>query len=68
MTPATIRAELIQLFGEWETAGLVQGKARFIGELHVEINANDPHRIDTNLSPHLLGKFLTAGFLLSFRL
>lgn len=68
VTPATIRAELIQLFGEWETAGLVQGKARFIAELHVEINANDPHRLDTNLSPHLLGKFLTAGFLLSFRL
>lgn len=68
VTPATIRAELIQLFGEWETAGLVQGKGQFISELHVEISANDPHRLDTNLSPHLLGKFLTAGFLLSFRL
>ena len=68
ITPALARAELIQLFGEWETQGLTQSRAQFEKELFVEINANDPHRLDTNLSPHLLGKFLTGAFLLSFRL
>ena len=68
ITPALARAELIQLFGEWETQGLTQSRAQFEKELFVEINANDPHRLDTNLSPHLLGKFLTGAVLLSFRL
>ena len=68
ITPSLAKAEILQLFGEWETLGLVQDKAGFAAELLVEINLRDPHRLDTNLSPQLLGKFLTGAFLLSFRL
>ena len=68
VTPGVIRAELIALFVEWETAGLVEGRAQFKAELLVEIDASDPTRINVLSPPNLVNQFRIFANQIQFRL
>lgn len=57
VTPSIIRAELLQLFTEWETDGLVEGWEQFTDDLLVERNATDTNRVDVRMSPDLMNQF-----------
>jgi phage tail sheath gpL-like len=56
VTPKTIRAELIALASEWETAGLLENLDQFKDELIVERNANDRNRVDVLAPPDLVNQ------------
>jgi len=57
VTPSIIKTELLALFSEWETAGLVQDFTTFKDELIVTRNANDRDRIDVLAGPNLMNQF-----------
>lgn len=56
-TPATIRAEILSLFSEWEADGLVEGWEQFKKDIIVKRNASDVNRVDAQLSPDLMNQF-----------
>lgn len=56
VTPKTIRAELIALAREWETAGLLENLDQYKDELIVERNANDRNRVDVLAPPDLVNQ------------
>lgn len=55
-TPSLIRAELLHLFREWESAGLAEDFAQFKAELIVERNAIDPSRVDALIPPNTVNQ------------
>jgi phage tail sheath gpL-like len=57
VTPSVIRAELIALFRELESAGLVEGFDQYKTDLIVERDANDPNRVNVLSSPDLVNQF-----------
>lgn len=57
VTPGTLRAELISLFRDWETRGLVENFDQFKQDLIVERNSQDPNRVDMRMSPDLINQF-----------
>ena len=68
VTPNDIRAELVALFSEWEERGLVHDFAQFKQDLRVDINADDPNRVDVLLPPNLVNQLRITAIQLQFRL
>lgn len=56
VTPSVIRAELLALFRELETAGLVEDFDQYKNDLIVERNANDRNRVDVMSPPNLVNQ------------
>lgn len=57
VTPKVIRAELLALFTEWETAGLVEDFDTYKDELFVVRNKDDKDRLDVLCGPNLINQF-----------
>ena len=68
VTPKTIRAELICLFGDWEEAGLAEGMEQFKADLIVERNTSDPNRLDAIIPPDVVNQFRVFAAAVQFRL
>ncbi|MGB0683405.1 MAG: phage tail sheath subtilisin-like domain-containing protein [Magnetovibrionaceae bacterium] len=56
VTPKIIRAELISLFRQLENIGLVHDLNQFIKDLIVEIDPNDPNRVNALIPPNLVNQ------------
>jgi phage tail sheath gpL-like len=57
VTPKIIKAELLALFTEWETAGLVEDFDTYKDELYVVRNKDDKDRLDVLCGPNLINQF-----------
>lgn len=57
VTPKTVKAELLALFRELESRGLVEGFDQYKADLIVERNATDRNRLDVLSSPNLVNQF-----------
>jgi phage tail sheath gpL-like len=57
VTPTTIRNELISLFTELEAAALVENLSQFTSALLVQLDPNDPDRVNALIPPQLVGQF-----------
>lgn len=68
VTPSILRAELLALAREWETAGLVEGIDQFAADLIVERDANDPNRINALVPPDVVNQFRSFAAAIQFRL
>ena len=68
ITPKVGKAEAIKKFKDWETAGLVEGLEQFKNELICERNAQDPNRLDWQMSPDLINQFRVGGVKIQFLL
>lgn len=68
VTPNIIRADLIALYRELEAAGFVQGSDAFAAALIVEINANNPSRVDVLWPGTLIQQLRIFALLAQFRL
>lgn len=66
VTPKIAKAEVIALFDEWETRGLVEDVDQFVSDLTVEINTN-PVRLDILCPPNLINPLLIVATKLEFR-
>lgn len=55
-TPSLIKAEILHLFREWETAGLAENFDQFKAELVVERNAGDSNRVDALIPPDTINQ------------
>lgn len=67
-TPKVIKAEILHLFREWESAGLVEGFDQFKADLIVERNATDPNRVDALIPPDVVNQLRDFAGLIQFRL
>lgn len=56
VTPLIARGELIALGSELVDAGIIEDLAQFKADLVVQINANDPNRLDVLSSPNLVNQ------------
>lgn len=65
-TPSAARAELIALFTELESAVIVEGFEQFKADLLVEINADDPDRLDILMAPDLANALRVCGIQIQF--
>ncbi|MQX36818.1 phage tail sheath subtilisin-like domain-containing protein [Roseospira navarrensis] len=68
VTPAVIRDELVALFREWETAGLVEQADQFKSELIVERDQSDPNRVNALIPPDVINQFRVFAGQVQFRL
>lgn len=68
MTPSIARAELIAIYEQWVDLGLVENTAEFSAGLIVEINAQDPNRLDVFMTPDLVNQLRLTAMLAAFRL
>lgn len=66
VTPKTIKQEIIALFAELQTAGLIENLADFKTNLIVERNASDKTRVDVLLPPDLINQFNILASLIQF--
>lgn len=66
--PVSIRALSYVLYQEWVGRGLTQCFDDFKDRLIVEINADDPNRLDCQMQVFLLGKFLTLATSMLFEI
>ncbi len=57
VTPSSIKADLINLFHDWEEAGYVEDFTQFKKDLVVERDASDPERVNALLAPNLINQF-----------
>ncbi len=67
-TPNIIKAELINLFKEWEERAMVEGFDQFKSQLIVERNASNPNRLDVLMPPDLVNQLVIAGVKIQFLL
>ena len=68
VTPSDIKGELIAWYLTLEQIGLVQNIDAFEKELVVELNVNDPNRVDIILPPVLVNNLIVAAVRVDFRL
>lgn len=68
MTPKLARGEVLSLFREWESIGLVEGFDQFKQDLVVERNASNPNRLDIVLGPDLINGLHIVAAQIQFRL
>jgi phage tail sheath gpL-like len=68
VTPSIVRAELIALYRRMIRRGLVQNEDRFIRQLRVELNADDPNRLDVRLPPTLINNLIVFATQVQFQL
>ncbi|MCK5600435.1 phage tail sheath subtilisin-like domain-containing protein [Candidatus Pacearchaeota archaeon] len=64
--PKTIAQEIIALFTELQTAGLIENIDEFITSLRVERNSADKTRVDVLLPPDLINQFRVLAGLIQF--
>ena len=67
MTPKLAKAEAIGIFADWEEIGLVEDHVQFERDLLVEINAQNPDRLDFYLPPNLIGALRILAAQIAFR-
>jgi phage tail sheath gpL-like len=63
-----LRGDLIVQYKEMERDGLVQGSDSYIDSLVVELNPNDPTRMDILDTPILVSPLAVAAVKVEFRL
>lgn len=68
VTPSVIRGGLIALYRELEYAGYCQQSQLFADNLVVEINANNPNRIDVLLPLDIMAQLRIFAALVQFRI
>lgn len=68
VTPKVIRAELISLFGQWQTLGLVEDMEAFKADLIVERDGTDVNRLNALIPPNLVNQFRVFAAQVQFRL
>lgn len=68
VTPNTIRAELVSLYGDWITLGLVEDMEAFKADLIVERDPNDPNRLNALIPPRLINQLRVFAGKVQFRL
>jgi phage tail sheath gpL-like len=68
VTPSSIKSELISLFREWESRGLVEDFDQFKDELIVERNVTDRNRVDMRMGPNLINSFIVFAGQIQFLL
>lgn len=68
VTPKMIRDELIALFQDWQSVGLVEDIEAFKRELLVERNTTDPNRVDAIIPPDVINGFRVFAGKVEFRL
>lgn len=68
VTPKIIRAELIALFRQWETAGLAENIDQFKADLLVVRNGSDVNRVDALIPPDIINQFRVFAGNVQFRL
>jgi phage tail sheath gpL-like len=68
VTPKIIRAELIVLMRDLETAGLVENLDQFIADVIVERDPNDPSRVNALIPPDIVNQFRVLAGRVEFRL
>lgn len=70
MTPGTARAELISLYRDWMSRGWVEGGTafeQFKSDLRVEIDADDPNRLNAIVPPDLINQLRVVAAQIQFR-
>jgi len=65
-TPATVAQEIIALFTELRTAGLIENLDEFIDNLRVERDQTDRNRVNALLPPDLINQFNILAGLFQF--
>ena len=68
ITPAACAPEIIALFGEWEAAGLVEGRKAFIAGLRVERDSENTSQVNVSLPPDVVNGMRIFATKLEFRL
>ena len=68
ITPKVGKAEAIGIFRQWEERGLVEGIDQFKNDLVVEINGQNPDRLDFLLPPDLINQLTVVGVQIQFLL
>lgn len=68
VTPKVIRAELVSLFREWESIGLVEDIEAFKRDLIVERDGGDVNRLNALIPPNLVNQFRVFAAQVQFRL
>lgn len=68
VTPRIIRAELISLARDWESAGLVENLDQFKRDLIVERDANDRNRVNALIPPDIVNQLRVFAGRVEFRL
>lgn len=66
-TPSLIKGELVALYGELETLGLVEDAAAYAEALVVERSLTDRSRVDVYNEPKLVGQLRVFALLNAFR-
>lgn len=66
MTPSLARAEYLTLFEQWQAQAWVQGFTQFAEELVVELDENDPDRLNALLGPNLIKQFFVNAAKIQF--
>lgn len=67
-TPNVVKAEIINLFKQWEERAMVEGFDQFKKDLIVERNASNPNRLDILMPPDLVNQLVIAGVKIQFLL
>lgn len=57
VTPSIIRDHLIARFRQWEDLGLVENIDQFKADIIVEIDPQDPNRVNAKIPPDLVNQF-----------
>lgn len=66
VTPRTVKQEIIALFTELQTNGLIENLADFVENLIVERDSADPNRVNVLLPPDLINQFRILATKISF--
>lgn len=68
VTPKMIKGELVAAYGQLESLGIVQNADAFKAALMVEIDPNNPARVNTLFAPWLVNQLRIFALLNQFRL
>jgi phage tail sheath gpL-like len=68
VTPRAVKAALVSRYAALEALGMVQNTASFAAGLVVQINGQDPNRLDVLYDPILMGNLRIFATLNQFRL
>lgn len=67
-TPGSIRADMLELYDEFESDGLVQDAEGYADDLVVGINEGDPNRVDVLCKPRLVVGLRVIAIQVGFQL
>jgi phage tail sheath gpL-like len=68
MTPKKMKAEMVALAGDWAELGLIESVTQFKKDLVVDIDPNDPNRLNMILPPDLVNQLRVMASRIDFRL